>query len=73
MDIKTFLQSKFPDADISFVGEDCNSKLQIVSKQFEKLTTLQRHKLVLNILKDKFQSGELHALSLNTRSPSEIS
>ena len=73
MDIKTFLQSKFPDADISCVGEDCNSKLQIVSKQFEKLTTLQRHKLVLNILKDKFQSGELHALSLNTKSPSEIS
>ena len=73
MDIKTFLQSKFPDAEISFVDEDCNSKLQIVSKQFEKLTTLQRHKLVLNMLKDKFQSGELHALSLNTKSPSEIS
>jgi stress-induced morphogen len=27
----------------------------------------------LNMLKDKFQSGELHALSLNTKSPSEIS
>ena len=52
MDIKTFLQSKFPDAEISFVGEDCNSKLQIISKQFEKLTTLQRHQLVLNMLKD---------------------
>ena len=73
MDIKTFLQSKFPDAEISFDGEDCNSKLLIISKQFEKLPTLQRHQLVLNMLKDKFQSGELHALSLNTKSPSEIS
>ena len=73
MDIKTFLQSKFPDAEIAFVGEDCNSKLQIISKQFEELTTLQRHQLVLNMLRDKFQSGELHALSLNTKSPSEIS
>ena len=73
MDIKTFLQSKFPDAEISFDGEDCNSKLLIISKQFEKLPTLQRHQLVLNMLKDKFQSGELHALSLKTKSPSEIS
>ena len=73
MDIKTFLQSKFPDAEISFDGEDCNSKLLIISKQFEKLPTLQRHQLVLNMLKDKFQSGELHALSLKIKSPSEIS
>ncbi len=73
MDISKFLQFKFPEADISFGGEDCSSQLLIVSEQFEGLTTLKRHKLVLGVLKEHFQSGELHALSLITKSPSEIS
>ena len=73
MDITQFLKSKFPEADISFDGEDCNSRVLIVSEKFEGLNSLQRHKLVLGALKDHFQSGELHALSLRTKSPSEMS
>ena len=73
MDITEFLKSQFPEADISFDGEDCNSKVLIVSEQFEGLNSLQRHKLVLGALKDHFKSGELHALSLRTKSPSEMS
>ena len=73
MDITQFLKSKFPEADITFDGEDCNSKVLIISEQFEGLNSLQRHKLVLGALKDHFQSGELHALSLRTKSPSEMS
>ena len=72
MDITNFLKSKFPEAKISFDGEDCNSKVLIVSNEFEGLNTLQRHKLVLSVLKEQFQNGELHALSLTTKSPSEI-
>ena len=73
MDLAQLLRSKFPEAEISFDGEDCNSKVLIVSNEFEGLNTLQRHKLVLNVLKEQFQTGELHALSLITKSPSEIS
>ena len=72
MDITELLKSQFPEADISFGGEDCNSKVLIVSEQFEGLTSLQRHKLVLGALKEHFQSGQLHALSLSTKSPSEM-
>jgi acid stress-induced BolA-like protein IbaG/YrbA len=72
MDLTNFLKLKFPEAEISFSGEDCNSKVLIVSKQFEGLNSLQRHKLVLSVLKEQFQTGELHALSLSTKSPSEI-
>ena len=71
MDVAQFLRSKFPEAEISFDGEDCNSRLLIVSNEFEGLNTLQRHKIVLNALKEQFQTGELHALSLITKSPSE--
>ena len=72
MDITNLLKLKFPNADISFEGENCNSRVLIVSNEFEGLNTLQRHKLVLSVLKEQFQTGELHALSLNTKSPSEM-
>ena len=72
MNIIRFLKSQFPEADISFDGEDCNSKVLIISKEFEGLTTLKRHKLVLGALKDHFKTGELHALSLITKAPSEM-
>ena len=72
MDITNFLKSKFPEAEISFDGEDCNSKVLIVSNEFEGLNTLQRHKLILSVLKEQFQTGELHALSLITKTHSEI-
>ena len=72
MDITQFLKIKFPEADISLDGEDCNSKVLIISDKFEGLNSLQRHKLVLGALKGHFKSGELHSLSLSTKSPSEI-
>ena len=72
MDTTELLKSQFPEAEISFDGEDCNSKVLIVSKKFEGLSSLQRHKLVLGALKDHFQSGQLHALSISTKSPSEM-
>ena len=72
IDIAAFLRIKFPEAEISFDGEDCNSKVLIVSNEFEGLNTLQRHKLVLSVLKEQFQTGELHALSIDTKTPSEM-
>jgi len=73
MDLTQFLRSKFPEAEISFDGENCDSKVLIVSNEFEGLNTLQRHKLVLSVLKEQFHTGELHALSIVTKLPSEIS
>ena len=72
MNITEFLKDQFPEADIFSDGADCSSRLVIVSKIFEGLSTLNRHKLVMGTLKDHFQSGEVHALSLSTKTPSEI-
>lgn len=73
MNITKFLQEQFPDAVISADGSDCSSRLVIVSTSFEGLSILDRHKLVMSTLKDQFQSGELHALSLIAKTPSEVS
>ena len=72
MDIKKLIETSFPDAKVQFEGEDCNSKLLIISEQFAGMSSLNRHKLIMSTLKDRFKSGELHALSLSTKTPSEV-
>ena len=72
MNIASYLQSQFPDSEISFSGEDCRSKVLIISSQFEVLNTLYRNNLIMGSLKEKFQSGELHALSIDAKTPTEV-
>ena len=66
--IKGIIKENIPDAECSFEGDSCNLKLIITSNSFKGLKLLDQHKRVLELLKLKFQSGELHALSIETRS-----
>ena len=50
-----------------FDGDTCNLKLVVISEAFKDLSLIEQHRLVLNSLKDKFESGSLHALSLETK------
>lgn len=58
---------EIPDAKCSFGGDSCNLKLIVSSASFQGLSLINQHKKVLNPLKDKFESGVLHALSIETR------
>ncbi len=46
-------------------------KLYIVSKHFENLNSLKRHKLIYKTLDDLMKT-EIHALSIMAKSPSEL-
>jgi len=48
--------------------------VEIVSSSFEGLTTIKRHKAIYAVLADYMEpNGSIHALSLSTKIPSEIS
>ena len=66
--IKKIINENIPDALCDFEGDSCNLKLTITSPSFKKLKLLDQHKKVLELLNPQFQSGELHALSIETRS-----
>ena len=66
--IKRIIEENIPDAVCIFEGDSCNLKLTVTSDSFKKLKLLDQHKIVLELLKSKFQSGELHALSIETKS-----
>ena len=66
--IKRIIEDNIPDAVCIFEGDSCNLKLTVTSDSFKELKLLDQHKKVLELLKSKFQSGELHALSIETKS-----
>ena len=65
--IQKIILEGIPDANCSFDGDSCNFKLVVTSSSFKDISIIEQHKKVLNLLKDNFQSGSLHALSLDTK------
>ena len=65
--IEKLINENIPDAVCSFEGDACNLKLTVVSDVFKDLSLVNQHRKVLKLLERDFKSGELHALSLETR------
>jgi sulfur transfer protein SufE/stress-induced morphogen len=47
--------------------------VKVVSQSFEGRSLLKQHRLVYDVLKDELQTGGVHALSLITKTPREVS
>ena len=65
--IENLIYENIPDAVCTFEGDACSLKLTVISKEFKDLSLVNQHRKVLKLLEDDFESGELHALSLETR------
>ena len=65
--IKKIIVENIPDAICLFEGDSCNLRLIVISSIFNDMTLINQHKKIMKLLEGKFQSGELHALSLETR------
>lgn len=71
--LQEIIQSYLDDvSDLSVSGQDCNFSIKVVSKDFTNMSILQRHKSIMKLFSDLLQSGELHAISLDLKSPSEV-
>ena len=65
--IENLITSEIADAECVFEGDSCSFKLLVISKSFREISLIEQHKIVLLPLKKQFESGELHALSIETR------
>ena len=65
--IKEIISSAIPSSVCFFEGDSCNLKLMVVSSSFNGISLIEQHKMVLLPLKKQFESGDLHALSIETR------
>ena len=65
--IKKIIVENIPDAICLFEGDSCNLRLIVISSVFTEMPLINQHKKIMKLLEGKFQSGDLHALSLETR------
>ena len=71
--IKEIFGSYLDDVtDISVSGQDCNFSIRIISEDFNSMSALERHKRIMKLFSELLQSGELHAISLDLKAPSEV-
>ena len=71
--IKEIIGSYLDDiTDISVSGQDCNFSIRIISEDFNNMSALERHKRIMKLFSELLQSGELHAISLDLKTPSEV-
>ena len=65
--IKDIISSEIPNSQCFFEGDSCNLKLIVISSSFNEISLIKQHKMVLSPLKEHFESGILHALSIETK------
>ena len=65
--IEKIICENIPDARCIFDGDACNFRLVVVSSIFIEMSLVDQHKKVMKLLESQFKSGELHALSLETK------
>ncbi len=65
--IEKILIENIPDAVCNFDGDQCNLRLTVSSNIFVNMPLIEQHKMIMKLLENKFESGELHALSLETK------
>jgi acid stress-induced BolA-like protein IbaG/YrbA len=65
--IRKMIQEQISDCQVEMSGADCSFTVIVTSPQFEGKSPLERHRMVNDIFKSHFESGELHALSIKTK------
>ncbi|MBN2866436.1 MAG: BolA/IbaG family iron-sulfur metabolism protein [Thiotrichales bacterium] len=65
--IKQMILEAIPDSQVEAQGADCSSGVIVTSPVFQGMPLIKQHRLVKDVFKAEFQSGELHALSIKTK------
>ena len=70
--IKEMLASSLGDCDIEVEITGNKLVLHIIFEGFEGLSQLKRQKKIYAILNEMVSTGEIHAVTMHTNTPSEI-
>lgn len=71
-DIEALIRAALPQAKIKVVdtvGDRNHWAAEVIDESFRGLNRVQQQRIVNASLKAKMDSGELHALALNTKAP----
>lgn len=65
------IEAALPGAEVEMLDEGGGDHLRaiVVASQFEGLSRIDQHRLVRNAVRERFEDGSIHALSLKTSVP----
>lgn len=69
--VKALLVETFTDSDIHVEGEGAKYLISIVSTLFEGKRAVPRQQMVYALLNDHISTGEIHAVSMDLKTPAE--
>jgi acid stress-induced BolA-like protein IbaG/YrbA len=70
--VEAMIQTALPDAQVTVLSNDGEHfEVTVVSSQFEGKRRVQQHQLVYGAVKEAMATEAIHALALNTLTPSE--
>ncbi|MDX6527374.1 MAG: hypothetical protein QOI43_2885 [Gaiellales bacterium] len=72
-ELKDMIEAALPGADVDVSDETGNGdhlRAVVTAPQFEGLSRLDQHRLVKAAVKERFDDGTIHALSVKTDVPS---
>ncbi|WP_111638978.1 BolA family protein [Marinomonas shanghaiensis] len=72
-EVKALLESSIPNCEVIAEGEGCNFQVVVVTSEFEGLSTVKRQQLVYSHLQKAISSGAIHAVTMKTYTPEQIS
>ena len=69
-EVEDLIRASFPDATITIEGADgVHFQGMVIDESFRGKNRLQQQRAVMAAIKDKVDSGEIHALGLTTKVP----
>ena len=71
--VRDLIAAGFPGAEVEVQGDGQHFEALIVSAEFAGKNRVQRQQRINALLRAHFDSGELHALSMQTLTPEERS
>ncbi len=70
-EIKNMIQSKLANSSVEVTGDGRHFEAIVVSAVFEGMGLLARQRAVYGTLDDHIHNGNIHALSIKAKTPSE--
>ncbi len=70
-EVEQLVQEKIVGAEVSVEGEGCNFSVSVISDLFDGLSRVDQQKMVLAAVTEQIASGELHAITVKTRTKTE--
>lgn len=70
-EIRQVLESGLGDCELQLQADGNKLMLLVTASAFDGLTRVKRQQLVYNLLGDRIESGEIHAVSMKCMTPDE--